>query len=112
MFFRRSPVATVDARTAHAWLQTGEAELIDVREADETAEAAIAGAHLLPMSQVGVDAYPDFGAQKGVVICHSGVRSARIAAALAARGATGAYNLTGGIVAWIDAGLPVTLGRG
>lgn len=105
MFFSKPACATIDAATAHAWIAAGEATLIDVREADELAAAAVAGARHLPMSQVGVDAYPDFGAQKVVVMCHSGARSARVTAALATRGVN-AYNLTGGIVAWIAAGLP------
>lgn len=105
MSFSKPAVAAIDAATAHAWIAAGEAALIDVREADERAAAAVAEARHLPMSQVGVDDYPDFGAQKVVVMCHSGMRSARVTAALAARGVN-AYNLTGGIVAWIAAGLP------
>lgn len=104
MFFNKPAVATVDAATAHAWIASGEATLIDVREADELEAAAVPGATHLPMSQVGVDEYPDFGANKVVVMCRSGMRSARVTAALAARGAD-AYNLEGGIVAWVAAGL-------
>lgn len=106
MFFSKPAVATVAAAEARAWIESGDAALIDVREDDELAAAAVAGARHLPMSHVGVDDYPDFGAQKVVVMCHSGVRSARVAAALAARGVA-AYNLEGGIVAWIGAGFPV-----
>lgn len=105
MFFSKPAVATVDAATANAWIEANEATLIDVREADELEAAAVAGATHLPMSQVGVDEYPDFGANKVVVMCHSGARSARVTAALAARGVE-AYNLKGGIVAWVAAGLP------
>lgn len=105
MFFKTPAVAGVDAVEAHAWIAAGEAALVDVREADELEAAAVPGATHLPMSHVGVDEYPDFGANKVVVMCRSGVRSARVAAALAARGVE-AYNLEGGIVAWIAAGFP------
>ncbi len=107
MFFRKPAVDSVDAVTAHGWIAAGEATLVDVRETDELAAASVPGAMHLPMTQVSVDAYPDFGAKKVVVICHSGVRSARVAAALAARGVSPVYNLKGGIVAWAAAGLPV-----
>ena len=110
MPFHRDKVAEVDAPTAAAWVKSGDAVLVDVREDDEVANAAVATAKLLPMSHVGVDAYPDFGAKKVVVMCHSGARSARVTAALAARGVE-AFNLKGGIVAWIQAGLPVNRGR-
>ncbi len=110
MFFQRDKVAEVDAPTAQSWLKSGDAVLIDVREDDEVAHAAVASAKLLPMSHVGVDEYPDFGAKKVVVLCHSGARSARVTAALRSREVE-AYNLKGGIVAWIQAGLPVNRGR-
>jgi len=107
VFFRRRSTAEVDAQTAHAWLQSGEACLVDVRDPFELEEAAIAGAISLPMSQVSVDSYPDFGAKKVVVVCHSGVRSARVAAALAARGIPEVYNLRHGIVGWCGEHLPL-----
>ena len=45
-------VATVTVEEAAAWLQAGEAVLIDVREADEFAAARIDGAILAPLSQM------------------------------------------------------------
>jgi len=103
VFFRRRSIAA----TAHAWQQAGEACIVDVREPFELEEAAIPGAISLPMSQVGLDSYPDFGAKKVVVVCHSGVRSARVAAGLAARGTAEVYNLRHGIVGWAGARLPL-----
>lgn len=110
MFSRRDKIAEVDAPTAKSWIESGDAVLIDVREDEEIANASVATAKLLPMSHVSVDDYPDFGAKKVVVLCHSGARSARVTAVLTARGVE-AFNLKGGIVAWIQAGLPVNRGR-
>lgn len=110
MFSRGEKVAQVDAPTAQAWIKSGEAVIVDVREHDEVAHAAVAVAKLLPMSHVDVDDYPDFGAKKVVVLCHSGVRSASVTQALRTRGVE-AFNLKGGIVAWMQAGLPVNRGR-
>ncbi len=82
-----------------------------MREPAEVAEIKIPEAICLPMSHVGMDEYPDFGAQKITVICHSGVRSARVTAALTKGGRIEVYNLKGGIVAWINAGMPAIFER-
>lgn len=111
MFFFKKSVNEVDAATAAAWLKAGEAVLVDVREPGEIADAAAAEAILLPMSRVSVDDYPDFGAKKVLVICHSGARSARIAAALTNRGVPEVYNVARGMIAWCAAGLPVVANR-
>ena len=110
MFSRGEKVAEVDAPTAQAWIKSGDAVMIDVREDDEVADAAVAIAKVLPMSHVSVDEYPDFGAKKVVVLCRSGARSAQVTQALSSRGIE-AYNLKGGIIAWMHAGLPVNRGR-
>jgi rhodanese-related sulfurtransferase len=46
-----SNLPSVDAGTVQAWLDKGEALLIDVREPDEHARERIAGARLLPLSR-------------------------------------------------------------
>lgn len=46
-----------------------------------------------------------------IAVCRSGGRSSRAVAALSARGLE-AHNLTGGMQAWAEAGLPVANARG
>lgn len=47
--------------------------------------------------------------QRVILICRSGARSSRIAAALSQQdGYSGIYNVLGGITGWIKAGLPVS----
>jgi sulfur-carrier protein adenylyltransferase/sulfurtransferase len=77
--------------------------LIDVREPFEHASANIAGATLIPMGEVmsQLDALPTD--RTVVVQCQSGGRSARVTAALRAKGYD-AVNLVGGIQAWKRAG--------
>lgn len=43
-----------------------------------------------------------------LLVCRSGARSARAAMELAGRGFNTLYNLTGGMLAWNGAGLPVS----
>ncbi len=79
--------------------------LIDVREPDEVAQARIPGARSMPMSTIGdhLDELPD---GTFYLICHSGMRSARVAASLREQGHD-AINVLGGITQWEAEGLPV-----
>ena len=93
------------------WLSSGDAILIDVREADEHARERIAGSVLLPLSRfdAGQAAAQAKAGQRIVLHCRSGSRSTdacRMAASLVARGVTVA-NMTGGIEAWKRDNLPV-----
>jgi rhodanese-related sulfurtransferase len=98
---------TIDTR-ALAALGDG-ARIIDVREADEYADARIAGTTNIPLSTLidRMSELPTDGALH--LICASGGRSARAADYLAQRGYS-PVNVEGGMHAWIDAGLPVERG--
>jgi rhodanese-related sulfurtransferase len=84
--------------------------IIDVREADEWAQGHIPNAHHIPKHQLtshihelGVDStHPIY------LHCRSGVRSLQAAEALQALGFTAVYSLEGGIIAWANAGYPIT----
>lgn len=83
--------------------------LIDVREPEEMAVASIRGALARPLSRAGewMDALPREG--ELVVLCHHGIRSMHVAAALAARGHGNVTNMTGGIDRWsveVDPAIP------
>ncbi|MFN3879702.1 MAG: rhodanese-like domain-containing protein [Brevundimonas sp.] len=104
-------VATVTVEEAAAWLQSGEAILIDVREPDEFAAARIDGAILAPLSQMPAawEAL-DLPADKKIVVqCLKGGRSHQVCAFVGQTGREGQplFNLIGGIQAWHAAGLPV-----
>ncbi len=77
--------------------------LVDVREPFEHASANIEGAVLIPMGEIlgRLDQLPKD--RPIVVQCQSGGRSARVTAALRAKGFD-ASNLAGGIIAWKRAG--------
>lgn len=82
--------------------------LIDVRNDDEVARGKIEGATHIPLAVLPSAYEPLLKAEKLVFYCHSGVRSAHAAAFMAQHGCETAYNLTGGILAWAKAGLPIT----
>lgn len=81
--------------------------LLDVREPFEWEQAHVDGAVLVPLGELTLDHVP---ADRAVlVLCRSGNRSAYATDALRAAGRD-AVNVSGGILAWHRAGLPVVAG--
>ena len=107
----REPFTRISVAEAKQKLDTGEAVMVDVREPHEYAEVHASGVRLIPVNTVigEVKQIRDFAGGKEVLfICKSGQRSA-----LAAEFATAAglddlplYNVEGGTLAWVEAGLP------
>lgn len=96
----------IDPATAHDWIESGQAVLIDVREPDEHAIEHIQGAKLVPLSRFDPGQVQAQGS-KVILHCRSGRRSMEARARLAAAGQFGEiYSLKGGIDAWRTAGLP------
>lgn len=94
----------ISASELKAKLDAGdEIAVIDVRNPDEYSFARIDGATLIPFGEVmGREDEFDTG-KDTVVMCRSGVRSARVIEYLESRGHSGRLiNLTGGILAWSD----------
>lgn len=88
------------------------AQLIDVREADELAIAALGGFQRFSLSEFGVwgsqiSALLD-PEQETIVLCHHGVRSAQMCSFLVSQGFTQVFNVRGGIAAFsqIDPTIP------
>lgn len=89
-----------------AW-KAGDVAIVDVREQDEYDTTHVDGVPLVPMSEMDArgDEFPTGGPL--VIMCRSGRRSAQVANALRGRdGRDDVRNLTGGIIAWAEAGLP------
>jgi rhodanese-related sulfurtransferase len=74
--------------------------LLDVREHDELAVAAVDGALHIPMRDVPARLGELDAAKPVVVMCHSGGRSRRVAEFLQGNGFSNVFNLQGGIDAW------------
>jgi rhodanese-related sulfurtransferase len=110
-----SPVSEATPTQVRAWLASGQATLVDVREPDEHARERIDGARLAPLSRFDpaeIAAWVKQG-QRLVLHCRSGRRSAdacRLAASLGERGIE-VLSMAGGIEAWKAAGLPVQTDR-
>ena len=99
----------ITAQAAKAALDADKAVLIDVREPDEVAQASIPGALHIPMGEL-LERIAEVPRDRRVVfICHSGARSDSVCRYLEENEGFGDLaNLEGGIVAWHQAGLPLT----
>jgi rhodanese-related sulfurtransferase len=87
-------------------LARGEAQFVDVREPYEHAAGRIAGARHVELGALAAEAETIERHTPVVFYCRVGARSAMAAQAFAGSG-WDAYNLSGGIVAWVVAGLPI-----
>ena len=85
------------------------ANLIDVREPDEYAEAHVPDAHLVPMSQLAHRLDELDKTAPVYVVCASGNRSGAMTDLLVATGFD-AYSVTGGTSGWIRSGREVVTG--
>jgi len=106
---RPNPAGYRDVSAADVKLPAQGFRLIDVREPHEYVGELghIAGATLIPMATVGQHA-PSWNKDEEILcVCKSGGRSGNIAAALTQAGFKKAMNLTGGMLGWNAAGLPV-----
>lgn len=74
--------------------------LLDVREPEELALAAVAGALTIPMHAVPLRLHELPREGEIAVLCHHGVRSWHVAQALLAHGFARVVNVAGGIDAW------------
>jgi rhodanese-related sulfurtransferase len=97
-----------DIAVEAAYQARGLARLVDVRETSElAADGLIAGSEHVPMGVVETQAAGWNKDQDIILICRSGNRSGRVAEALVRRGFRRVMNMTGGMIAYTAAGLPV-----
>lgn len=87
-------------------LLDGDAVLLDVREQHEWDAGHAPQAHHLAMSELAGRISEVPAGVTVVCVCHAGSRSAAVSQALN-RAGFNAVNLTGGMIAWGAAGLPV-----
>ncbi len=99
-------IEQADPKTVKAWLESGKAVLVDVREIPEYADEHIAGALLVPLSEFDAKKVPQTPGTKVVMQCGVGQRSQRAAEYLVSQGYKDIVNLAGGIEAWKQAGFP------
>jgi molybdopterin/thiamine biosynthesis adenylyltransferase/rhodanese-related sulfurtransferase len=108
-------IEELDPEAARAEIEGGDVVLLDTRELNEWNESHLEGATLVPPSEVleRIDELAPDPAQRVVLYCASGNRSARAADSLASDlGYENVASVAGGIKAWEAEGLPVIAAEG
>lgn len=105
-------VATITVPELKQRMDAGERLfLLDVRSADEYAyDGHIVGSHLLPLPMLALRLNELPKDTPIICVCRSGNRSGVAAEQLVRQGFSDVTNLTGGMVAWARAGLPMKRG--
>lgn len=100
-------VPKVDAKAAHEQFESGDVDILDVREPEEWQLGHIDGAKWIPLGQLPTRWREIDPERKLVVVCLSGARS-NYAASLLKQVGIEAANLEGGMLAWRAEQLPIT----
>ena len=113
-FFRRflggASIAAMSASEAGQRLRTQPAPVVlDVRQPDEYRLGHIAGAMLIPLGELSQRLKELPREREILCVCRSGNRSRSAVQQLTAQGFK-AVNLSGGMIAWEQAGLPLKKG--
>lgn len=102
-------IKEVDTVGALQLINHKEAVILDVREQKEYDGGHILNAKLIPLGKLNdrMNELEKFRDRSIIVMCRSGQRSATATALLGKQGYTQAYNLSGGVIAWQKANLPL-----
>jgi rhodanese-related sulfurtransferase len=100
--------AEVDISPARAaeLMRDGDAQLVDVRTPEEVEAGRIAGSEHIELDELPAQASEIDRERPIVFYCRSGQRSAMATGAFRAAGYE-AYNLDGGLLAWVEGGQPI-----
>jgi rhodanese-related sulfurtransferase len=104
-------IKEVDSIAALQLINHKNAMVLDVREEDEYKAGHVLNSKLIPLGKLNarigeLEKYRD---QSIVVVCRSGIRSAKACVTLGKHGFTQAHNLAGGVNAWQKAKLPLEI---
>src|SRR5688572_7981983 len=99
---------SVSAQQATHLINRQDALVVDVREPGEYGAGHIIGARNVPLARIGAAAGELKRKDRPVIVyCQGGERAPKAAALLRKQGYGSVVNLSGGIGAWQQAGLPV-----
>ena len=87
-------------------VRDGDAQLVDVRTPEEVEAGRIAGSKHIELEELPSQAHEIERERPVVFYCRSGARSAMATGAFRAAGYD-AYNLDGGLLEWVERGLPI-----
>lgn len=102
----------VNPAAATLLINREDAQVIDVREAEEFAAGHLPEAKNVPLAKLSdrISEIERFKDKPVIVCCASGMRSGKACGELRKLGFAKIHNLSGGIDAWVGAGYPVKKG--
>ena len=100
------PGIEITPQAAREKIDSGEAQLVDVRETYEWEEGLIAGARHIELERLAGQAETIDKDKPVIFQCRLGARSAMAAQAFRTAGYE-AYSMTGGLQRWAEEGLPL-----
>lgn len=103
-----SNIKEIDAPELAEWVSdpTHRLRVLDVRQMQEIATGTVPGAEALPLHTLPARIHELSPAEKLVIVCRSGARSAQACMYLQQQGFAEVYNLRGGMIGWAQNGLP------
>ena len=110
LFARMQGLNPIGPTQALGLMNHQDALVLDVREDKEYEQGHILGSKHLPLSKLQ-DGLKSLKADKSkpiIVVCNSGARSKSACSALSKLEYVSVHNLTGGVMAWKGANLPLT----
>ncbi|HLX62823.1 MAG TPA: rhodanese-like domain-containing protein [Planctomycetota bacterium] len=102
------PYRSLPPKAAAELLRTQDALLFDVRTPPEFESHHIQGAVLLPIQELQTrhPEIPRDSKRPILIVCEHGIRSVHACRALSEAGWTNLINVSGGMAAWMEEGLP------
>jgi rhodanese-related sulfurtransferase len=102
-------IKEIEAHELAQWVNDTDHKLrvIDVRQMQEIAMGTVPKAEALPLHTLPARIHELSPAEKLVFICRSGARSAQACMYLQQQGFSNVYNLRGGMMGWMQYGLPL-----
>jgi rhodanese-related sulfurtransferase len=104
---RRAGGPSLDTLGATRLINDTQAVVLDIREQAEFAAGHLPNARHIPLAQLAERAGELPAGKPVLVCCNTGARSASAAGVLRKAGRDQVFNLSGGLQAWKQAGLPV-----
>ena len=100
-------VHSISPQAAQQLIDSGEIDIVDVREPQEWSTGHLPRSRLVPLSRLRAAPKEALTRDNVIFVCAAGVRSADAARLAVANGLATVYNLTGGTKGWVRAGLPL-----
>ena len=101
-------IKEIDPSELAQWVNDADHNLrvIDVRQMQEIAMGTVPKAEALPLHTLPIKIHELSPMDKLVFVCRSGARSAQACMFLQQNGFSNVYNLRGGMMGWMQSGLP------